>query len=130
MANIKKMQMWDTICADARVSVGKSLFGLRTTAVYNPTGSVIDARIVEFSPTEGERLKHILLSPADKLVKAAAAYRPRPTVNGNIVAQLCQSRDGAFVAVQLLQFTHLSYEPVTEVLLFEGAPAAVVIQLF
>ncbi len=44
MANIKQLQMWNSICADARISISKSLFGLRTTAVYNPTNSVIDAQ--------------------------------------------------------------------------------------
>ena len=43
MANIKNLQMWNTICVDARISISKSLFGLHTTATYNPTNSVIDA---------------------------------------------------------------------------------------
>ncbi len=28
MSNIKNMQMWNDICADARISISKSLFGL------------------------------------------------------------------------------------------------------
>jgi hypothetical protein len=56
MANIKHLQMWNNICADARVSVSKSLFGLRTTAVYNPTNSVIDVQTIELSPSDGEHV--------------------------------------------------------------------------
>ena len=43
MANIKTLQMWKDICADARISVSKSMLGRKTTAVYEPTQSVIDA---------------------------------------------------------------------------------------
>lgn len=60
MANIRNLQMWNTICSDARISVSKSLFGLRTTAVYNPTNSVLYARKIELSPADGEHLKRIL----------------------------------------------------------------------
>ncbi len=130
MANIKNMQMWNTICADARISISKSLFGLRATATYTPSNSVIDAKTYEYTPADGERLKHLLDTPAGKLASAIGDYRPKAVVNGNYMAEVCASRDGAFLAVQLLQFAHLSYEPVTEVLFFEGDAAHVVKQLF
>lgn len=130
MANIKTLQMWNTICADARVSIGKSLFGLRTTATYTPTSSVIDASTLEYSPADGERLKRLLDQPADKLPASIGDFRPAPIVNGNYMAQLCTSRDGAFLAVQMLQFVNLSYVPVTGVLIFEGDAARTVKQLF
>lgn len=50
MANIKNLQMWNTICADARVSISKSLFGLRTTATYTLSNSVIDAESLNIHP--------------------------------------------------------------------------------
>ena len=130
MANIKNLQMWNTICADARISISKSLFGLRTTATYNPSHSVIDANTFEYSPADGERLKRLLDTPREKLTSAISDYRPKTTVNGNYMAEVCTSRDGAFLAVQLLQFAHLSYEPVTDVLVFEGDTARAVRQLF
>lgn len=130
MANIKNLQMWNTICADARISIGKSLFGLRTTATYTPTNSVIDANTFEYSPADGERLKRLLDMPAEKLPTSIGDFRPAPTVNGNYMAQVCTSRDGAFLAVQLLQFINLSYGPVTGVLIFEGDAARSVKQLF
>jgi len=99
MANIKNMQMWNSICADARISICKTLFGLRTTATFSPTNSVIDANTFEYSPADGERLKRLLETPREK-------------------------------AVQLHQFTRMSYEPVTDVLLFEGDDARMMKQLF
>ncbi len=130
MANIKNLQMWNTICADARVSISKSLFGLRTTATYTPSNSVIDAESFEYTPADGERLKRLLDTPPEKLASAIGDFRPKTAVNGNYMAEVCVSRDGAFLAVQLLQFAHLSYEPVTDVLIFEGETAHAVRQLF
>ena len=123
MANIKHLQMWDSICADARIGISKSLFGLRTTAVYNPTGSIIDAQTVELSPADGEQLRRILQSKDDSLAHALAGFRPKPVANGNYMAEVCASRDGAFAAVLLHQFSRMSYEPVTDVLIFEGNDA-------
>jgi hypothetical protein len=46
------------------------------------------------------------------------------------MAEVCASRDGAFVAVLLLQFLQLSYEAVTDVLISEGDDARAVKQMF
>ena len=130
MANIKNLQMWNTICADACISVSKSLFGLRTTAVYKPSNSIIDARIIELSAVDGERVKHILCSSRDEFAKVIGNFRPKPQANGNYMVEVCASRDGAFIAVLLQQFVRLSYEPVTDVLVFEGDEARIVRQMF
>ena len=130
MANIKNMQMWNNICADARISISKSVFGLRTTATFSPTNSVIDANTFEYSPADGEHLKRLLDTPREKLAAAIGDFRPKPTVNGNYMAEVCASRDGAFLAVQLHQFTRMSYDPVTDVLIFEGNDARIVKELF
>ncbi len=130
MANIKSLQMWNSICKDARISISKSMFGLRTTAVYNPTGSIIDARLLEFSPADGSQLKSILVSSRTDLTKAIGNFRPKPIGNGNYLAEVCTSRDGAFLAVLLKQFIQLHYEPVTEVLIFEGDDALAVGKMF
>ena len=130
MANITSLQMWDNICNDARIGISKSLFGLRTTATYKRTGSVIDARTLEYTQPDGEKLRHILTSPRERLGQAAAGFRPKPIVNGNYTAEVCTSRDGQFACVRLLQFSVLNYEPVTDVLFFEGDEARAVAGLF
>ena len=130
MANIKNLQMWNTICTDARISVSKSFFGLRTTAVYNPTNSVLDARIIELSPADGMHVKTILESPKEALANAIGDFRPKPVINGNYSVEVCKSRDEAFMAVLLKQFIHMNYEPVTDVFIFEGEDARTVGKLF
>ena len=130
MANIKYLQMWNGLCTDSRISISKSLLGLRTNVVYNLTNSIVDARTIEFSSTDGERLKNILCSPNDNLAQAINGFLPKPVANGNYLAEVCKSRDGEFIAVMLLQFIHLSYESMTDVLIFEGNDARTVAKLF
>ncbi len=130
MANIKNLQMWDSICADARISISKSLFGLRTTATFKPTNSVIDANTFEYSPEDGKRVKNILDMPKEKIVDAIGNLCPKTADYGNYRAEVCISRDGEFLAVQLFQFEKLNYEPVTGILIFEGKKAAAISKLF
>lgn len=130
MANIKHLQMWNTICADARIGVSKSLLGLRTTAVYKPTNSVINVWTIELSPSDGEHVKRVLSTSRENLLKAIGEFRPKPVANGNYMAEVVSSRDGAFLAVMLLQFVRMSYEPVTDVFVFEGDDARNIAKLF
>ena len=79
MANIKNMRMWDTIRKDNRIVTKSSWLGLRTTAFYAPTQSVIEARKIEYTPGDGERLLHILTSQRDIMLQslASSAHSPR-----------------------------------------------------
>ena len=122
--------MWNSICDNSRISVKSSMFGLKTTAIYLPTQSTIKAETLEYSPETGDKLKRIIESPKDQLDKAIGLFRPQTTVNGNYMLEKLTSQDGQFVALQLLQFHQLSYEPVTGVLIFEGKDAEVVNKLF
>ena len=130
MANIKNLQMWENICADARIRINKSMFGLRTTAIYGPTNSVIDANTYEYSPEDGKHIKRILEMPQEKMAEAINDYQPKTTDYGNYLAEVCLSRDKHFLIVQLFQFEKLNYEPATEVLIFEDKEAAAISKLF
>ncbi|MBR4925486.1 MAG: hypothetical protein IKZ61_07015 [Prevotella sp.] len=130
MANIKSLQMWNNICTDARISISKSLFGLRVTAVYNPTGSMLEARKIELSKEDGDRMRRIITGSREKLSQSVGDFHPKSVDYGNYMAEACFSRDGAFVAVQLFQFVQLSYEPVTDVIIFEGEEAPAIKIMF
>ncbi len=130
MANIKNLQMWKDICADDRIRISKSLFGLKVTAVYEPTQSIIDVRTIEYTPQDGDRLHRILSANKEDLAKAIDGFRPKEVPNGNYMLEVACSRDGQFVALLLQQFTRMSYEPVTDTLFFEGDEARIVSQLF
>ena len=130
MANINKLQMGKTVCADERIAVSKALLGLRTRVTYLPTNSNVDVKTLEYSAADGDKLKAVLTGNRGELGKAVAGFRPQPTVNGNYLVELCLSADRAFVAVQLLRIAQMSYEPVSDVLMFEGDEARTVSQLF
>ena len=130
MANIKNLQMWQTICSDARVSIRKSLFGLSTTATYGATGSKLTANVYEYSHDDGEQLRRLLESSQEKTVNMFGGFHPNKTVNGNFMVEVCASQDGEFVAVLLNQFVQMGYEPVSDILIFEGKEAQNVLQLF
>ena len=130
MANIKNLQMWESIRTDARISITKSLFGLRTTVTYSPTNSIIDANILEYSSEDGAHIKRLLDMPQEKVAAEIVDFHPKTIDYGNYMAEVGVSRDGAFLAIQLFQFVKLNYEPMTHVLIFEGQEAATVARLF
>ena len=130
MANIKKLQMWKTICSDSRIGISSSFFGFKTTATYLPSNSIIDACTKEYSPQNGDRLKRILLSEHKNLEDAVGNFHPEEIPNGNYLVEVCWSRDKHFAALLLLQYNHLCYEPVTEVITFEGIEADIICRLF
>ena len=130
MANIKNLQMWNTICADARICVSKSLFGLCSKVVFKPTNSEIKAKVLEYSSEDGKRIKHMLESPIEKLATMVGESLLKPTLNGTYLVEVGTSQDGAFVAIQLFQFSQLNYVPATDVMIYEGNDASLVMKLF
>ncbi|MBO4443602.1 MAG: hypothetical protein J5814_02385 [Bacteroidaceae bacterium] len=130
MANIMNLQMWKTICTNNRIGVSKSMLGLRKKVTYLPTESPIEARVMGYSPETGARLKYIFEAPAAERGKAAAGFHPQQVDNGNYLLELCTSRDGSFVAVLLLRYMLMNYEPITDVLVFEKADAKIIWQMF
>ena len=88
------------------------------------------AKTIEFSPTDGERLKSILNTPKEKMSQAIGDYRPKSIVNGNYMMEICVSEDCEFIVLQLLQFNRLNYEPVSELHFFEGEDAKTIEKMF
>ncbi len=122
--------MAGAICNDGRISVSSSFFGFTTRAVYRPTGSIVDADILELTREDGNRLKAVVESPRSQLARLAADCHLQPTVNGNYMVERVVSRDHAFVALRLYQFLQMQYEPATDVAVFEGDDARAVVQVF
>lgn len=129
MVNIKSLQIWDEICTDDRLTVSKSLFGLKTTATYKPTESKLDANIIGYSPSDGAKLKRIVETLHESPVKDLGDFRPKPVPNGNYQVEVCASQDGEYLAIMLYQFIHLGYEPVTGMHIFEGEKARLLKQI-
>ena len=130
MSNIKRLQMASAVCNDERISISSSFFGLTSRITYKATGSTVDADILEFTPEDGKQLRAIVDAPRSQLALLATRFHPRPTVNGHYMLEMVRSRDHAYVALRLYQFLQMQYEPVTDVLTYEGDEARLIAQIF
>ena len=107
------------LSAYEHIEIKKSLFS--TKAIYTPTQSQAKAIILEYTPSEGERVEHLLDMPLDKMAADIQQMgKPAAGANGNFRLELCLSDDHQFCAVQLLRFGDFQYKPVFEPRFYEG----------
>ena len=131
MTKIKKLEMAATISNNNDITINTSFFGLCEKVTYVPTGSRVKAQTFEYSPINGERLGILLDSDTDEINRQLnRGVTVRTTPVGNMRAEICQSDDRQFLAVNLLRFSNFRYDPVGEVKFFHGHDAEVVSRLF
>lgn len=116
------------LSAHRHIEIKKSLFSTKT--VYTPTQSRAKAVILEYSPSEGERVERLLDMPLDKMA-ADIEQKGKPVTgaNGNFRLELCLSDDHQFCALQLLRFGDFQYKPVFEPRFYEGKDVEFITQL-
>jgi hypothetical protein len=101
------------------VTIKKSLFS--TKAIYSPTQSQIKVIILEYSPSEGERVERLLTMPLNKMAEDIVQKgKPSAGANGNFRLELCLSDDHQFCALQLFRFGDFLYNPVFEPHFYKG----------
>ena len=116
------------VSAYKNINIKKSLFS--TKAIYTPTSSPVKAMVLEYSPSEGERVQRLLEMPADKMAVAIEQKgKPLAGVNGNFRLEVCLSEDRQFCALQLFRFADFSYRPLFEPRFFEGETVEYVAKL-
>lgn len=130
MANIKSLRMWNDICADTRVCISKSWFGLKTVVKCATTGSVIEPKKVQLNQQDGDRLQRILRASSENLTQAVEDFHLKESYNGHYLLEARVSKDKTYVAMQLLQFKNFDYEAVTTVFIYEGDEAKVISRIF
>ena len=119
MSSIKNLEMAAALSAHPYVTFKRSLFSAK--AVYTPTQSQIKVIILEYSPSEGERLERLLAMPLDKMAEHIAQKgKPSAGANGNFRLELCLSDDHQFCALQLFRFSDFVYHPVFEPRFYKG----------
>ena len=110
------------------ITIKKSLFS--TKAVYSPTQSQIKAVILEYTPSEGERVERLLTMSLDKMAEdIAKTGKPSAGANGNFRLELCLSDDHQFCGLQLFRFGDFKYNPVFEPRFYEGKHVQIIAQL-
>ena len=119
MSSIKNLEMAAALSAYQHIEIKKSLFS--TKAVFTPTQSQVKAVILEYSPTEGERVERLLSMPLDKMAADIQQKgKPKAGANGNFRLELCLSDDRQFCALQLFRFGDFQYKPIFEPHFYEG----------
>ena len=122
MSSIKNLEMAAALSAYQNIEIKKSLFS--TKAVYTPTQCQAKPLVLEYTPTEGERVARLLDMPLDKMA-ADIQQKGKPVAgaNGNFRLELCLSDDRQFCALQLFRFGDFQYNPVFEPRFYEGKDA-------
>ena len=119
MSSIKNLEMAAALSAYQHIEIKKSLFS--TKAIYTPTQSQAKAIILEYTPSEGERIARLLEMPLDKMAADIQQKgKPAAGANGNFRLEVCLSDDHQFCALQLLRFGDFQYKPVFEPRFYEG----------
>ena len=119
MSSIKNLEMAAALSAYQHIEIKKSQFS--TKAIHTPTQSQAKAIILEYSPSEGERVARLLDMPLDKMAADIQQKgKPATGANGNFRLELCLSDDRQFCAVQLLRFGDFQYKPVFDPRFYEG----------
>ena len=107
------------VSAYKNITIKKSLFF--TKAIYTPTGSTVKAIVLEYSPSEGEKVQRLLDMPLDKMAADIEQEgKPATGANGNFRLEVCLSDDHQFCALQLFRFADFCYRPLFEPRLYEG----------
>lgn len=124
MSSIKNMEMAAALSQNEHIVIKKSLFGQKAT--YEPTGSPIDGTVLEYAPADGEALERLLRTPLDKLeAELKSKGKPKSTAVGQYRLEVCRSKDGQFIAVQLFRFSNFNYAAASELLTATGSDVAV-----
>ena len=125
MSSIKNLEMAAALSTYEHIEIKKSLFS--TKAIYTPTQSQAKAIILEYTPSEGERVEHLLDMPLDKMAADIQQKgKPAAGANGNFRLELCLSDDHQFCALQLFRFSDFQYKPVFEPRFYEDKDAEAV----
>ena len=129
MSSLKSLDMAAAMSTYNNIVIKKTLFS--TKAVYKPTGSPVKAMVLEYSPSEGERVARLLNMPLDKMAADIEQNgKPVAGANGNFRLEVCISSDRQFCALQLFRYADFSYSPLSEPRFFEGEEVEKVAKLF
>ncbi|MGM9708330.1 MAG: hypothetical protein ACI3ZB_01800 [Prevotella sp.] len=131
MAKIKNLHMADAVIGNNDIQITSTFFGLGEKATYLPTGSRINARVYDYTSSDGERMASLLSKSIDEIAQIVKNGNLVANVPiGNIRAETCVSADHKFLMVQLLRFIDFDYRPMSDVQVFVGPDAEVAASLF
>ena len=125
MANLKNLEMAQAVSSHPHINITAGFLGLSQRITYTPTGSKVRVVIKDYAPEQGSKLEKALRAGNVTAAIAQVGEVQSGTI-GNTRLEACVAADGSFVAVQLLRFALLRYEPLMDVRFFEGDEAQTV----
>lgn len=129
MSSIKHLDMAAAVSAYHNISIKKSWFSTKVT--YTPTGSTVKATVLEYSPSEGQKVERLLGMPLDQMAAEIEQNgKPKTGTNGNFRLDICLSDDHQFCALQLFRFAGFCYRPLYEPRFYEGTEVENITKLF
>ena len=106
-------------------------FGLFHRFLYAPTASTLHFESRYYAPVLREELKEIFaLSDQAFEKRLARINRYEQAVNGNMQVECCFSKDKEFVALRLMQYAQIDYQPVSEARFLQGEAAKQAAKVF
>ena len=131
MANINHLEMYDQLKALPEIEIKKICFGLFTKAVYKPSKSTVKVKQDEYSVEVGGQLRKMLKGDNNTIIELRNKGKKfRKSDMGNMRLDICLSKDHQFAGAQLLQFVDFSYQPITDMIVYEGKTAEAFAELF
>lgn len=126
MTKFKNMEIAAAVAKNPHIFVKKSLWGLKTKVYYQPSYAEVDSVRRFYTMSSGSAIKRFL----DEYSEGKCSGKKKTITieyddNGNYCLEMCSSRDGEFVAVQLFRYSDLSYNPVSDIVMYEGDRAHV-----
>ena len=129
MPSLKDLEMAAAVSAYKDIEIKKSLFSKK--AIYTPTQSVVKAMIIEYTPSDGERLACLLDMPLDEMaVEIDQKGAPKSAPIGHFRFEVCMSEDRQFCAIQLFRFVDFKNSPVFDARFYEGKDVEMIAKLF
>ena len=106
-------------------------FGLFSKLVYAPTDSSLDFKDRLYGAVVRDELKELFSLNEQALEKRLAKINCyEQAVNGNLMVECCVSKDKEFVALRLMQFAQIDYQPASEVRFVQGEAAHYAANIF
>lgn len=131
MENISKMEMANALFNKPYIKTEKKFFGFKTNVTYTRTNSPVVGICLEFSPTEGQKVKEIVEASSSALDAVVQKNgHPKTGDNGNFRLNLCYSQDREFAALHLQQFSGFEYHTVGEIRFAKGDEARKLLAVF
>lgn len=124
MANFRHLEIAPQVASHPNIYIKKSFLGFKTRVFYQPTYSEVDSVRKYFTMSSGSDICDFLRCCA----KGECSHLPEHLSieyndNGNYCLEMCSARDGQFVALQMFKYINLEYQPVCDIIIYEGNEA-------